>query len=106
MRAVAAAAEVVTAVAAVATKPDRPQAAHAVRASQSRRQKIRPREEADYVPCFPRDLGETRKAGEGTRTLDIQLGKLALYQLSYAREPPAVYHIVPAFKRTGQAPAA
>ena len=24
-------------------------------------------------------------AGEGTRTLDIQLGKLALYQLSYAR---------------------
>jgi hypothetical protein len=25
------------------------------------------------------------KAGEGTRTLDIQLGKLALYQLSYAR---------------------
>ena len=27
-----------------------------------------------------------KKAGEGTRTLDIQLGKLALYQLSYARE--------------------
>jgi len=27
-------------------------------------------------------------AGEGTRTLDIQLGKLALYQLSYARESP------------------
>ena len=25
------------------------------------------------------------KAGEGTRTLDIQLGKLALYQLSYTR---------------------
>lgn len=25
------------------------------------------------------------EAGEGTRTLDIQLGKLALYQLSYAR---------------------
>ena len=25
------------------------------------------------------------KASEGTRTLDIQLGKLALYQLSYAR---------------------
>jgi hypothetical protein len=24
-------------------------------------------------------------AGEGTRTLDIQLGKLTLYQLSYAR---------------------
>jgi hypothetical protein len=26
-----------------------------------------------------------QRAGEGTRTLDIQLGKLALYQLSYAR---------------------
>jgi hypothetical protein len=30
---------------------------------------------------------DTTRAGEGTRTLDIQLGKLALYQLSYAREP-------------------
>ena len=29
---------------------------------------------------------DTTRAGEGTRTLDIQLGKLALYQLSYARE--------------------
>ena len=26
------------------------------------------------------------KAGKGIRTLDIQLGKLTLYQLSYARE--------------------
>ena len=26
-----------------------------------------------------------KKAGERTRTVDIQLGKLALYQLSYAR---------------------
>lgn len=31
------------------------------------------------------------KAGEGTRTLDIQLGKLALCQLSYARD--ALYFI-------------
>jgi hypothetical protein len=29
--------------------------------------------------------GREYRAGEGTRTLDIQLGKLALYQLSYAR---------------------
>jgi hypothetical protein len=29
--------------------------------------------------------GKFEKAGEGTRTLDIQLGKLALCQLSYAR---------------------
>ena len=28
---------------------------------------------------------KTAKAGEGVRTLDIQLGKLALYQLSYTR---------------------
>jgi hypothetical protein len=26
------------------------------------------------------------KAGDGTRTRDIQLGKLTLYQLSYTRE--------------------
>ena len=26
------------------------------------------------------------RAGEGTRTLDIQLGKLTLYQLSYTRK--------------------
>ena len=26
-----------------------------------------------------------RKAGDGTRTRDIQLGKLTLYQLSYTR---------------------
>ena len=31
-----------------------------------------------------------KKAGEGTRTLDIQLGKLALYQLSYARKTPGL----------------
>jgi hypothetical protein len=27
-----------------------------------------------------------REAGEGTRTLDLRLGKPTLYQLSYARE--------------------
>ena len=26
-----------------------------------------------------------KKAGEGSRTLDLQLGKLSLYQLSYSR---------------------
>ena len=31
------------------------------------------------------------KAGKGIRTLDIQLGKLTLYQLSYARELSSVY---------------
>ena len=30
-------------------------------------------------------LGNSNKAGKGIRTLDIQLGKLTLYQLSYAR---------------------
>jgi hypothetical protein len=31
------------------------------------------------------------KAGEEVRTLDIQLGKLTLYQLSYARERQAQF---------------
>ena len=33
----------------------------------------------------------TQKADKGIRTLDIQLGKLTLYQLSYARELCSVY---------------
>ena len=33
----------------------------------------------------PLPTSELGGAGEGTRTLDIQLGKLTLYQLSYAR---------------------
>jgi hypothetical protein len=32
------------------------------------------------------------KAGEGIRTLDIQLGKLTLYQLSYARGRRAIVY--------------
>ena len=36
-------------------------------------------------------LGISNKAGKGIRTLDIQLGKLTLYQLSYARELSSVY---------------
>ncbi len=40
--------------------------------------------------CNPREKAKNRRAGEGTRTLDIQLGKLALYQLSYARDAAAV----------------
>ena len=40
-----------------------------------------------YQPAVAMDgTAGVKKAGEGTRTLDIQLGKLALYQLSYARE--------------------
>jgi hypothetical protein len=34
----------------------------------------------------PGNSGVFRRAGEGTRTLDMQLGKLPLYQLSYARD--------------------
>jgi hypothetical protein len=36
-------------------------------------------------PAKNRHERVTRKAGEGIRTLDIQLGKLTLCQLSYAR---------------------
>jgi hypothetical protein len=35
-------------------------------------------------------LSRVLEAGKGTRTLDIQLGKLTLYQLSYAREKDEV----------------
>ena len=34
----------------------------------------------------PPAISTKTKAGKGIRTLDIQLGKLTLYQLSYARE--------------------
>jgi hypothetical protein len=33
------------------------------------------------------------KAGEGIRTLDIQLGKLTLYQLSYTRSNALLYKV-------------
>ena len=36
---------------------------------------------ADY--CFP---VPRREAGDGARTRDIELGRLALYQLSYSRD--------------------
>jgi hypothetical protein len=32
----------------------------------------------------------TQKQQQGARTLDIQLGRLTLYQLSYTREVPCV----------------
>jgi hypothetical protein len=31
-------------------------------------------------------------AGDETRTRDIQLGRLELYQLSYSRQQPFIYH--------------
>ena len=34
--------------------------------------------------------GPCARAGEGIRTLDMQLGKLPLYQLSYTREEVAM----------------
>jgi hypothetical protein len=36
-----------------------------------------------------RNNRQKKRAGEGTRTLDINLGKVALYQLSYTRETRA-----------------
>jgi hypothetical protein len=40
------------------------------------------------LPAAPKS-GLLLEAGEGTRTLDPQLGKLMLYQLSYTRVPPS-----------------
>ena len=39
----------------------------------------------------PPAISTKAKAGKGIRTLDIQLGKLTLYQLSYARDLCSVY---------------
>ena len=36
------------------------------------------------LPCFPFPVPH-REAGDGARTRDIKLGRLALYQLSYSR---------------------
>src|SRR3977135_4371002 len=46
-------------------------------------------------------LGELVGAGEGTRTLDNQLGRLELYQLSYTRNPFIFYRALglPGFDR-------
>ena len=44
---------------------------------------------ADLPPRHPNHAsgrGKIARAGEGIRTLDINLGKVALYQLSYARD--------------------
>ena len=40
---------------------------------------------ARWLSCEQLPVQLRAGAGEGTRTLDIQLGKLTLYQLSYAR---------------------
>ena len=36
----------------------------------------------------PAATGTSRRADDGSRTRDLELGKLALYQLSYVREGP------------------
>ena len=41
-------------------------------------------------PFFASGRGKIARAGEGIRTLDINLGKVALYQLSYARDSPEI----------------
>jgi hypothetical protein len=43
----------------------------------------------------PLQINHLQKAGDGTRTRDLQLGKLTLYQLSYSRRPastPSLYN--------------
>ena len=50
----------------------------------------RTNEDSEMIRCRRQIAGCFFRAGEGTRTLDIQLGKLALYQLSYARDSLSV----------------
>jgi hypothetical protein len=40
-----------------------------------------------YVGMFHADINQRFGAGNGTRTRDPELGRLALYQLSYSRSP-------------------
>ena len=47
------------------------------------------RSSALLCAVFPRRKGPVYRAGNGIRTRDIKLGKLALYQLSYSREDSA-----------------
>jgi cytochrome c biogenesis protein CcmG, thiol:disulfide interchange protein DsbE len=43
----------------------------------------------DHRECVPRNaFWEARRADDGSRTRDLELGKLALYQLSYVRAAP------------------
>lgn len=43
-------------------------------------------------------------AGEATRTPDVHLGKVVLYQLSHVRVPSSLESAPPCFNRTGHAP--
>jgi hypothetical protein len=48
--------------------------------------RTRPLRCREPTPAKPAEIQGFREAGEGTRTLDLRLGKPTLYQLSYARE--------------------
>ena len=41
---------------------------------------------SDPGDCNSFEINHFQRAGDGTRTHDVQLGKLAFYQLNYARE--------------------
>src|SRR3982750_2062398 len=42
-----------------------------------------------------RESARFQRAGDRTRTGDVQLGKLAFYQLNYARNAPEIYRAKP-----------
>src|SRR5690348_10389162 len=46
---------------------------------------FQPRLKSDLAPATPENVREDAGAGDGVRTRDTELGKLVLYQLSYAR---------------------
>ena len=52
-----------------------------------RMRKIGPRLYTTHLTDSPEDIAihDVTRAGDGTRTHDVQLGKLAFYQLNYAR---------------------
>ena len=44
-----------------------------------------------FTLLIPRSPFPTAKAGDGARTRDIKLGRLALYQLSYSRNLSSLF---------------
>ena len=49
-------------------------------------QKKQARRDRQAIPAIP-EIHDYERAGDRTRTGDVQLGKLAFYQLNYARVP-------------------
>ena len=66
---------------------------------QSHRRAFAPQNSPLAASPDPPDARSSDGAGDGIRTRDIQLGRLELYQLSYARPAPASRALAPRARR-------